>query len=54
MCTCATVVQQIAGIINADPERVSLLEVASEGKLVLAMGLLKQGVSATTNDPKHR
>eukprot|EP00953_Heterococcus_sp_UTEX-ZZ885_P038053 19537-Heterococcus_DN1.PRE.1 len=45
---------QIAGIINADPERVSLLEVASEGKLVLAMGLLKQGVSATTNDPKHR
>eukprot|EP00611_Tribonema_gayanum_P013228 TRINITY_DN2402_c0_g1_i3.p1 TRINITY_DN2402_c0_g1~~TRINITY_DN2402_c0_g1_i3.p1 ORF type:complete len:328 (+),score=121.27 TRINITY_DN2402_c0_g1_i3:826-1809(+) len=45
---------QIAGIINADPERVPLVEVAAEGKLVLALGLLKQGVSAAAADTDSR
>ena len=50
----ASLLLQIAGIINADPERVTLLELAAEGKLVLAMGLLKQGATATAVDRMDR
>ncbi|CAM9354147.1 unnamed protein product, partial [Phaeothamnion confervicola] len=44
----------IAGIISADPERVDMMDVAAEGKLVLVDGLIKQGVPVDYCHPDGR
>ncbi len=41
----------IAALINADPDRITLQQVSGEGKLLLMLGLLKQGVNVNESLP---
>ncbi len=41
----------IAALINADPDRITLQQVSGEGKLLLMLGLLKQGADVNGNAP---
>ncbi len=42
----------IAALINADPDRITLQQVSGEGKLLLMLGLLKQGVDVNESLPR--
>ncbi|CAM9530937.1 unnamed protein product [Ectocarpus fasciculatus] len=43
----------IAGIVSADPKKMDLMEIASQGRLVLLNGLVKQDVSLNYVDPSN-